>query len=72
MSLTLQFSDVSEPELLDIVDDEWARDRMPNDDIPLPEGIDPPTEDTTELGEEVEPQQKEHERWNDLGLNTLQ
>ena len=29
-------------------------------------------EDTTELGEEVEPQHKEHEKWNDLGLNTLQ
>ena len=41
-------------------------------DIPLPEGVDLPTEDTTELGEEVEPQHKEHEKWNDLGLNTLQ
>jgi len=43
-----------------------------NADIPLPEGVDPPTEDTAELGEEVEPQHKEHEKWNDLGLNTLQ
>ena len=31
MSISLHYAEVSEPHLLDVVDDEWARDRMPND-----------------------------------------
>ena len=29
-------------------------------------------EDTTEIGEDVEQQPKQHEKWTELGLNTLQ
>ncbi len=31
MSISLHYAEISEPHLLDVVDDEWARDKMPND-----------------------------------------
>lgn len=31
MSMTLHHSQVREPELLDVVDEAWAQDKLPND-----------------------------------------
>ena len=31
--------------LLDVVDEEWMRDRLPDDDVPLPRGLAAPADD---------------------------
>ena len=31
MSVTLHYSQIKEPDLLDVVDDAWAQDKLPND-----------------------------------------
>ncbi len=31
MSVTLHYSQIREPDLLDVVDDAWAQDKLPND-----------------------------------------
>jgi len=54
--------------LLDIVDEEWMMDTLPNDDIPLPQGYTVP-DDTDEVNPEVQTQAKE--KWTDLGLQTM-
>ena len=35
MSVTLHYSQIREPDLLDVVDDAWAQDKLPNDGIEL-------------------------------------
>jgi len=72
MAMTLHYSQTTEPHLLDIVDEEWARDTLPADDIPLPDGVQPPVDDSDEFRDEAEPQPREPEKWPELGLNTLQ
>lgn len=34
MASTIDFSLIREPQLLDLIDDEWARDRLPDDGKP--------------------------------------
>ena len=66
--------------LLDVVDEEWARDKLPVDDVPLPAHISPPSldEDGGEEDNEVERDGqgkvrtiggKKMPRWGDLGLS---
>ncbi len=31
MSVFVHYTQISEPELLDVVDDEWMKDRLPDD-----------------------------------------
>ncbi|KAK9846512.1 hypothetical protein WJX81_005724 [Elliptochloris bilobata] len=69
MSTTLHYSLLREPELLDILDEAWLRGTLPDDDIPLPEGMQPPSDDQDDK-DEAEPR-KEPERWTDLGLHTV-
>eukprot|EP00873_Tetraselmis_striata_P043506 jgi/Tetstr1/463770/TSEL_008586.t1 len=71
MSATLAYGLTSHPHLLDVLDEEWMRDRLPNDDIPLPDGVQPPSDDTEELPES-EPKSGGKERWPELGLSVPQ
>lgn len=41
-------------------------------DIPLPEGLMPPMDETDDLREELEAQNKGPDKWVELGLHTVQ
>ncbi|PRW61180.1 hypothetical protein C2E21_0628 [Chlorella sorokiniana] len=65
MASTIDCSLIREPQLLDLIDEEWAKDRLPDDDIPLP-----PTAQV--LGDvEEEQKAKEPEKWMELGLQSV-
>ncbi|KAL1194100.1 Anaphase-promoting complex subunit 13 [Cardamine amara subsp. amara] len=67
----LQFSNMAEVSLgmlIDIVDEEWMRDTLPNDDLPLPPVLAVKTDDTEETNQET--QQTGTETWRDLALDT--
>eukprot|EP01018_Ginkgo_biloba_P034126 Gb_39967 [translate_table: standard] len=55
--------------LLDIVDEEWMRDTLPDDDIPLPAGMAPPADDIEDPNQEQ--QQTSEDKWQDLALHTI-
>lgn len=55
--------------LLDIIDDEWKKDKLPDDDISVPlSELPDPDADNGANGESVRQQEN---KWNDLGLNDL-
>lgn len=56
--------------LLDIVDDEWMNDRLPDDDISIPPDHDVPSED--EVDDVAEYGKPNTDKWTELGLNELQ
>ncbi|KAL6769766.1 hypothetical protein ACKKBG_A32255 [Auxenochlorella protothecoides x Auxenochlorella symbiontica] len=68
MSSTLNYALVREPRLLDIVDDEWAAETLPDDDIELPAGL-KDLSDSGELGEAGVP--PEPQGWDELALSSL-
>ncbi|CAL5218995.1 g750 [Coccomyxa viridis] len=70
MSTTIPFSLVSNPQLLDVVDDQWMQDKLEDDDIALPEGVQAPS---TDMDDPVtaQPQTKQPEKWGDLGLQSV-
>ncbi|KAF3794402.1 Pentatricopeptide repeat-containing protein [Nymphaea thermarum] len=53
--------------LLDIVDEEWMRDTLPDDDVPLPPVVAARTDDTEETNQENQP--LDTESWHDLALD---
>ncbi|KAG6714621.1 hypothetical protein I3843_05G194200 [Carya illinoinensis] len=55
--------------LIDIVDEEWMRDTLPDDDLPLPPLV-VRTEDTEDSNQES--QQVGGDAWHDLALGTTQ
>ncbi|CAM6090219.1 unnamed protein product [Calypogeia fissa] len=55
--------------LLDVVDDEWAQEKLPNDDIAFPPGICPPADDLDEANQE---QIANLDKWNELALHLPQ
>ncbi|KAG2708890.1 hypothetical protein I3760_05G213400 [Carya illinoinensis] len=55
--------------LIDIVDEEWMRDTLPDDDLPLPPLV-VRTEDTEDSNQES--QQVSGDAWHDLALGTTQ
>ncbi|KAG6655441.1 anaphase-promoting complex subunit 13 isoform X1 [Carya illinoinensis] len=55
--------------LIDIVDEEWMRDTLPDDDLPLPPLV-IRTEDTEDSNQES--QQVVGDAWHDLALGTTQ
>ncbi|KAH7373240.1 hypothetical protein KP509_17G045900 [Ceratopteris richardii] len=57
--------------VLDIVDEEWMRDTLPNDDIPFPPGVAPVIDDTEEVTNQEQPLVSQ-DKWNELGLHTIQ
>eukprot|EP00195_Chlamydomonas_chlamydogama_P017299 CAMPEP_0202905600 /NCGR_PEP_ID=MMETSP1392-20130828/35148_1 /ASSEMBLY_ACC=CAM_ASM_000868 /TAXON_ID=225041 /ORGANISM="Chlamydomonas chlamydogama, Strain SAG 11-48b" /LENGTH=75 /DNA_ID=CAMNT_0049593775 /DNA_START=44 /DNA_END=271 /DNA_ORIENTATION=+ len=69
MSGTVDYRLITRPELLDVVDEEWAGDALPDDLIPLPERVGV-TEDAEDMGEEAPPHAKDKkpEKWNDLAI----
>jgi len=69
MSKTIHYSLISEPHLLDLVDEEWRKDKLPDDSVPLPQGIAPPSD---EADEQQPQQEKKKDRWDELGLQDLQ
>ncbi|KAF8036328.1 hypothetical protein BT93_C2144 [Corymbia citriodora subsp. variegata] len=54
--------------LIDIVDEEWMRDTLPNDDLPLPPVLLVRNEDVEDSNQEA--QQADGDSWHDLALNT--
>ncbi|XP_077219240.1 bonsai [Tasmannia lanceolata] len=54
--------------LLDIVDEEWMRDTLPDDDVPLPPEVATRTEDVEDNSNQ-ENQQIEEDTWRDLALD---
>ncbi|WIA12836.1 hypothetical protein OEZ85_006464 [Tetradesmus obliquus] len=72
MSTNVHYTQISEPQLLDIVDEAWLRDKLPDDNIPLPPGMQGLQEDLEELQQEQQqPPAKQKERWLDMGLPNL-
>eukprot|EP00193_Tetraselmis_chui_P021173 CAMPEP_0177772884 /NCGR_PEP_ID=MMETSP0491_2-20121128/12522_1 /TAXON_ID=63592 /ORGANISM="Tetraselmis chuii, Strain PLY429" /LENGTH=71 /DNA_ID=CAMNT_0019290847 /DNA_START=79 /DNA_END=294 /DNA_ORIENTATION=- len=71
MSATVSYSLTCHPHLLDVLDDEWRQDKLPDDDIPLPEGVQPPSDDHEDLGE-IDLKPGEKEKWPELGLSHTQ
>ncbi|CAK0748189.1 hypothetical protein CVIRNUC_001820 [Coccomyxa viridis] len=70
MSSTIHFSLISNPQLLDVVDEEWMQDKLEDDDMPLPEGVQGPPGDMDEVPEE-QARGKQAEKWGDLGLHSV-
>ncbi|GMN61023.1 hypothetical protein TIFTF001_030114 [Ficus carica] len=52
--------------LIDIVDEEWMRDTLPDDDLPLPPVMVVRTDDTEDSNQEA--QQVNGDTWHDLAL----
>lgn len=65
----MSFMYVADPILVDIVDDEWMRDSLPDDVIPLPEGLTDQTDDGDDVRDAVVSQNKGQEKWGELGLH---
>lgn len=62
---------INDPSLLDVVDDSWREDSLPDDDISLPEGVQPPGEEGEDVGEDGQNSFNAPEKWKELGLNTV-
>lgn len=98
MSQSLHYSLTTHANLLDVLDEAWRQDTLPDDgeggqegehamrfgrqsqrkrmlvaraDIPLPEGLVPPLEETEDLREGLQSQEKHTAQWQELGLNTI-
>ncbi|KAH6785655.1 hypothetical protein C2S51_038110 [Perilla frutescens var. frutescens] len=56
--------------LIDIVDDEWMRDTLPDDDLPLPPLLDARADEAEDSNQESKP--VEADAWHDLALGTNQ
>ncbi|KAE8077486.1 hypothetical protein FH972_016046 [Carpinus fangiana] len=54
--------------LIDIVDEEWMRDTLPDDELPLPPVMVVRTDETEESNQE--PQQVGRDVWHDLASGT--
>ncbi|KAK9868514.1 hypothetical protein WJX84_001205 [Apatococcus fuscideae] len=69
MAGTVSYLQTGDPELLDVLDDEWLSDTLPDDDIQLPPGTAPPNDE--QEGELVDARSTEPEKWLELGLHTV-
>jgi anaphase-promoting complex subunit 13 len=58
--------------LLDVVDEAWMMDKLPDDDVPLPAGVAQPTEESAEDSNQPDKQNVNEDKWNELGLHTIQ
>ncbi|EEF40083.1 anaphase-promoting complex subunit 13 [Ricinus communis] len=52
--------------LIDVVDEEWMRDTLPDDDLPLPPVLVVRTDDAEDSNQET--QQVDGDTWRDLAL----
>nr|XP_023886002.1 anaphase-promoting complex subunit 13-like [Quercus suber]XP_023929341.1 anaphase-promoting complex subunit 13-like [Quercus suber]POE68930.1 anaphase-promoting complex subunit 13 [Quercus suber] len=67
-SQTANMAEISLGILIDIVDEDWMRDTLPNDDLPLPPVLVVRNDDTEESNQET--QQVGGDTWHDLALGT--
>lgn len=58
--------------LLDVVDEAWMMDKLPDDDVPLPAGVTPAAEETSDDNLQPEKQTVSEDKWNELGLHTIE
>ncbi|KAF3326072.1 hypothetical protein FCM35_KLT09152 [Carex littledalei] len=56
--------------LIDIVDEDWMRDTLPLDDLPLPSAMAPKTDDNEESSNQ-ETKPVEWDTWCDLSLDNI-
>ncbi|XP_065879983.1 anaphase-promoting complex subunit 13 [Euphorbia lathyris] len=52
--------------LIDIVDEEWMRDTLPDDEVPLPPVVVAKTDDAEDSNQETQP--VDGDTWRDLAL----
>ncbi|KAL3620742.1 anaphase-promoting complex subunit Apc13 [Castilleja foliolosa] len=52
--------------LIDILDEEWMMDTLPDDDLPLPPILESKTDDTEDSNQET--QQLDADTWHDLAI----
>ncbi|KAK9798225.1 hypothetical protein WJX73_009482 [Symbiochloris irregularis] len=68
MSERLHYSLIGEPELLDVIDDEWLKATLPDDDLPVagsqPQSAEDP--DGHHAGQKQPP-----EKWAELALHSV-
>ncbi|KAL9432184.1 hypothetical protein AB3S75_027243 [Citrus x aurantiifolia] len=60
-------AELSQGILIDIVDEEWMRDTLPDDDLPLPPVLVVRPDDTEDSNQE--PQQVNEDTWHDLAMD---
>ncbi|GJP46650.1 hypothetical protein CLOM_g5915 [Closterium sp. NIES-68] len=56
--------------LVDIVDEEWMGETLPDDDVMLPVALAPTSDEADDLGNEVA--QEDPNKWSDLALDSIQ
>ncbi|KAG2448254.1 hypothetical protein HYH02_006838 [Chlamydomonas schloesseri] len=56
------------PQLIDVVDEAWARDTLPNDNIQLPEGSMMPEDADYMVGQDSKRDVKRKEKWTELAI----
>lgn len=71
MSANVHYTQITDPALLDIVDEAWLRDKLPDDNIPLPPGAHGMADEMDDLQQEQRPAAKQKDKWLDLGLQNL-
>ncbi|KXJ04194.1 anaphase-promoting complex subunit 13 [Exaiptasia diaphana] len=57
--------------LIELIDDEWKKEKLPNEEIAVPEFELPPVDDTDNNGA-LESLKEQEEKWTDLGITQLQ
>lgn len=70
MSEKLHYQLVGEPELLEVVDDDWLTATLPDDDVPLPDNLPPPNDDHEEARLSSAPHGRSPDRWTELALTS--
>ncbi|KAJ0035301.1 anaphase-promoting complex subunit 13 isoform X2 [Pistacia vera] len=60
-------SELSQGILIDILDEEWMRDTLPDDELQLPPVVDRP-DDAEDSNQET--QQKNEDAWHDLAVGS--
>ncbi|XP_024968686.1 anaphase-promoting complex subunit 13 [Cynara cardunculus var. scolymus] len=58
--------------LIDVVDEEWMRDTLPDDDLALPPALVPRNDDAEDSNHEAAAQVDGGDTWHDLALGTTQ
>ncbi|CAH3143524.1 unnamed protein product [Pocillopora meandrina] len=57
--------------LLEIIDENWQKDKLPNDEIAVPEFELPPVDDSDHNGA-TDSLKEQEQKWTDLGIQQLQ
>ncbi|GLJ29699.1 hypothetical protein SUGI_0585740 [Cryptomeria japonica] len=68
--IRVKMADLSMGILIDIVDEEWMQETLPDDEVPLPAGLMHPGDEIEDNSQEELPQHWE-DKWHDLALHTI-